>query len=84
MDSSFCPHPWQAGQKGVPWERTEGTMDFLEIEKVKGREIIDSRGNPTVEVDVILDNGICASASVVTVVGSIPSASNFALVDSLN
>ena len=34
MDSSFCPHPWQAGQKGVPWERTEGTMDFLEIEKM--------------------------------------------------
>ena len=60
MDSSFCPHPWQAGQKGVPWERTEGTMDFLEIEKVKGREIIDSRGNPTVEAEVHLADGTIA------------------------
>ena len=25
-------------------------MDYLEIEKVIGREIIDSRGNPTVEI----------------------------------
>ena len=24
-------------------------MDYLEIEKVVGREILDSRGNPTVE-----------------------------------
>ena len=37
---------------------------FMKIAEVKGREILDSRGNPTVEVDVILDNGICASASV--------------------
>ena len=29
--------------------------DYLQIEKVYGREIIDSRGNPTVEVDVILE-----------------------------
>ena len=27
-------------------------MDYLEIEKVIGREIIDSRGNPTVEAAV--------------------------------
>lgn len=26
-------------------------MNFLEIEKVVGREILDSRGNPTVEAD---------------------------------
>ena len=31
---------------------------------VIGREIIDSRGNPTVEVDVILENGILGRASV--------------------
>ena len=30
------------------------------IKKVFGREILDSRGNPTVEVDVVLDNGILA------------------------
>ncbi|MCM8783025.1 MAG: phosphopyruvate hydratase, partial [Candidatus Omnitrophica bacterium] len=31
---------------------------------LKAREILDSRGNPTVEVDVILDNGIMARAAV--------------------
>jgi len=34
------------------------------IKDVKAREIIDSRGNPTVEVDVILDNGILGRAAV--------------------
>ena len=29
----------------------------MEIVKVVGREILDSRGNPTVEVDVQLDSG---------------------------
>lgn len=32
-------------------------MNFLEIEKVIGREIIDSRGNPTVEAEVFLADG---------------------------
>lgn len=31
---------------------------------VFGREILDSRGNPTVEVDVILDNGVVGRAAV--------------------
>jgi len=34
------------------------------IVAVKGREILDSRGNPTVEVDVVLETGACASAKV--------------------
>ncbi len=34
------------------------------IKKVLAREILDSRGNPTVEVDVILDNGIVGRAAV--------------------
>ncbi len=34
------------------------------IKNVIGREIIDSRGNPTVEVDVILENGIVGRAAV--------------------
>ena len=34
------------------------------IKDVKGREIIDSRGNPTVEVDVILESGIVGRAAV--------------------
>ena len=29
-------------------------MNYLEIEKVVGREILDSRGNPTVEAEVYL------------------------------
>lgn len=32
--------------------------NYLAIEKVVGREILDSRGNPTVEAEVILKNGI--------------------------
>lgn len=34
------------------------------IKNVKAREILDSRGNPTVEVDVILESGIFSRASV--------------------
>lgn len=34
------------------------------IEQVQGREILDSRGNPTVEVEVILDSGEIGSAAV--------------------
>ncbi|HNX81397.1 MAG TPA: phosphopyruvate hydratase [Candidatus Omnitrophota bacterium] len=34
------------------------------IQKVVAREILDSRGNPTVEVDVVLDNGILGRAAV--------------------
>ncbi|AST58272.1 enolase [Thermoanaerobacterium thermosaccharolyticum] len=34
------------------------------ITSVKAREILDSRGNPTVEVDVILENGIIGRAAV--------------------
>lgn len=36
----------------------------MNIKDVIGREILDSRGNPTVEVDVILENGIIGRASV--------------------
>ena len=32
-------------------------MDYLENEKVVGREILDSRGNPTVEAEVYLADG---------------------------
>ena len=39
-------------------------MKQLQIKKIIGREILDSRGNPTVEVDVILENGILGRASV--------------------
>ena len=35
-------------------------MDYLEIEKVVGREIMDSRGNPTVEAEITLADGTVA------------------------
>jgi len=34
------------------------------IRKIIGREILDSRGNPTVEVDVILESGVIGRAAV--------------------
>ncbi len=37
---------------------------MIKIENVKGRQILDSRGNPTIEVDINLSNGLIASASV--------------------
>lgn len=36
----------------------------MKITDIKAREILDSRGNPTVEVDVTLENGIMARAAV--------------------
>ena len=36
----------------------------MRIEKITGREILDSRGNPTVEVDVWLESGVMGRASV--------------------
>jgi enolase len=36
----------------------------MQITKVHGREILDSRGNPTVEVDVTLDGGVMGRAAV--------------------
>ena len=35
---------------------------MAKIKKVKGRQVFDSRGNPTVEAEVFLDNNISASA----------------------
>jgi enolase len=37
---------------------------MAKIRKVLAREILDSRGNPTVEVDILLDNGILGRAAV--------------------
>ena len=39
-------------------------MNSMKIEEVHAREILDSRGNPTVEVEVTLDNGVTGRASV--------------------
>lgn len=39
-------------------------MSEYAIESIHGREILDSRGNPTIEVDVLLDGGASGSAAV--------------------
>jgi enolase len=36
----------------------------MKIKKITGREILDSRGNPTIEVDVFLECGVIGRASV--------------------
>ena len=36
----------------------------MKISEIKGREILDSRGNPTIEAEVILENGAVGRASV--------------------
>ena len=36
----------------------------MKIAKITGREILDSRGNPTVEVEVVLESGVIGRASV--------------------
>src|SRR4051794_17516337 len=41
-----------------------GDVALPSIEAVAGREILDSRGNPTVEVEVLLDDGTVARAAV--------------------
>ncbi|HSL20729.1 MAG TPA: phosphopyruvate hydratase [Vicinamibacterales bacterium] len=36
----------------------------MKIERIRGREVLDSRGNPTVEVDVVLEGGASGRAAV--------------------
>ena len=38
--------------------------DYLKIESVEALEVLDSRGNPTVQVEVITDGGFCGVAKV--------------------
>ena len=42
----------------------QGDKAMFEIKAIKAREVLDSRGNPTVEVDVCLINGILGRAIV--------------------
>ena len=44
-------------------------MNYLEIEKVVGREILDSRGNPTVEAEVYLVDGTVARGTAPSEIG---------------
>ena len=48
----------------APAKKIAAPASFVKIAKVVGRQILDSRGNPTVEVDITLDNGFMARAAV--------------------
>ena len=50
--------------KKVAVKAAPAKATVVTIAKVIGRQILDSRGNPTVEVDIVLDNGIEARAAV--------------------
>src|SRR6476619_5759575 len=50
----LCP----AEARCVPWRPS------LKIRSIQAREILDSRGNPTVEVDVVLESGARGRAAV--------------------
>ena len=39
-------------------------MNGLRIERIEGRQVLDSRGNPTVEAQITLQNGVTAGAIV--------------------
>ncbi|MFN5655020.1 MAG: phosphopyruvate hydratase, partial [Verrucomicrobiota bacterium] len=39
-------------------------MSSTQIVDIKAREILDSRGNPTIEVDVVLASGVIGRAAV--------------------
>src|SRR5210317_1184810 len=49
---------------GAPTRNTTREATMSEIVHVEGREILDSRGNPTVEVEVTLDSGARGRAAV--------------------
>jgi enolase len=56
--------PSSRKQKQADPTIAEGDGERVKITSVKGREILDSRGNPTVEVDVVLEGGASGRAAV--------------------
>jgi enolase len=48
---------------GFPLQGPGNTMS-ISIEFIQGRQILDSRGNPTVEVDVVLEDGTVGRAAI--------------------
>lgn len=65
---------WKVNLKGVIFERNfahtssrkggQSMYHFLPITDIYAREILDSRGNPTIEVEVLAGENICGRASV--------------------
>src|SRR3954447_23457478 len=54
----------QRDEGPAPAQRDEQSTMGLNIEFIQGRQILDSRGNPTVEVDVMLEDGTLGRAAV--------------------
>jgi enolase len=48
----------------IPPINPKGVVTMAKIKNVVGRQILDSRGNPTVEVEITLDTGFVARAAV--------------------
>src|SRR5262245_53476080 len=57
-------NPGPPGARVSPPSATERPAAMSTIQDVHAREILDSRGNPTVEVEVILDDGSGGRAAV--------------------
>ncbi len=57
----MCLTPTPTGGNGMTWAAT--TMS-ISIDFIQARQILDSRGNPTVEVDVVLEDGTLGRAAV--------------------
>lgn len=53
----ICPNGGAFGSVCIIIKKELNIMNYLEIVKVVGREILDSRGNPTVEAEVYLADG---------------------------
>src|SRR5687768_6866052 len=54
---------WSSPRERSAWW-TQTSVDMTGIEAVFAREILDSRGNPTVEVEVTLEGGAVGRAAV--------------------
>src|SRR6056297_1978331 len=61
---STQPNIDTTGHYSVRGQNAPGGTGPAAIVSVKGREILDSRGNPTVEVDVVLADGTLGRAAV--------------------
>jgi enolase len=52
------------GQRSKVKSQIKGVFSSMQITRIQGREILDSRGNPTIEVDVELSGGTVGRAAV--------------------
>lgn len=61
---SVAKKPAVAKKSAVAKKTAKPATPLVKISQVLGRQILDSRGNPTVEVDILLSNGFLARAAV--------------------